>query len=158
MSRIKHRNPGTRLECNLALTVSISTGCKIFLCPTANLTYNPWVLAGSAYPTVSFQKYLIGHMWPTFSEIPEMYCLICTTPYVTDHSGSADLWSNSPCVSSTICAYLVARDKKIQKMAGNLFLIYKTITIIGHKEHWYVHTKKQIMPVCNFNLLSTNRS
>lgn len=61
-------------------------------------------------------------MWPTFSDIPEMYCLICTSPHLTDHSGSADLQSNSPQVSSTICADLVVKDKKIQKKGRDEFV------------------------------------
>lgn len=35
-------------------------------------------------------------MWSTFSDTAEMYCWICTSPHLTDRSGSCDLRNNSP--------------------------------------------------------------
>lgn len=117
----------------------------MFLCPPPTPPTALEFLAGSAYTAVSFQKYLLGHVWPRFSDIPEMSRLICTSPHLTDHSGSTDLQSNSPQVSSTICADLVARDKKIQKMICSWFM--ETRPLVGKNSTDMLLRRGQITPV-----------
>lgn len=132
---------------------------EIFSAPTSSLTHSPWYfLAASAYPAVRFWNYLVGHMWPTFSDVPEIHCVICAFTHLTDHSGSADLQSDSPPVSSTICASLVARGKKIQKMTRICSWLIEPYPLMSTTSTNMLLKQEQIRPLCSCNMLSANWS
>lgn len=98
MRRIEHRNHRhrSRVERAFSQRRSISVSRQTFSAPPPTPLLVLEFRAGSTYAAVSFQKDLLGHLWSTFSDTAEMYCWICTSPHLTDRSGSCDLRNNSP--------------------------------------------------------------
>lgn len=120
------------------------------LCAISNSTHSPWLI-GAAYLAVSFQKHLLGHMWPAFSDIPEMYCLIRTSPHLTDHSGSADLQSNCPACPLLSVLTFVQETRTFTGEQGISSWFIDPSPLGGTRGTNVLLTQGQIIPVCNFN-------
>ena len=116
----------------------------------SNSTHSPWRF-GAAYLAVSFQKHLLDHMWPAFSDIPEMYCLMCTSPHLTDHSGSADLQSNCPACPLPSVLTFVQETRTFTGEQGISSWFIDPSPLGGTRGTDVLLTQGQIMPVCNFS-------